>query len=451
MALDHGSAVGLLRTVFRGVEERPIDFHDVTTEYLRAEDRVLGLPSANGTVVFTREARDAYEALLEALVKARPGLDRGIAFRRIRHELFRMMSKHVGTDPSSFRAAQFTELEEEVKEWFEREAEEREVFLPCAISPWPAPPFSIGSVRFTFIDDVRKADFYVTASLHVRDHDFGAMLKRMQRDRGSWLAQVIVEGCDRERGEEIGALTIDLALVMLQLALPTSWHTRNISRLDARRGGADSQTFSRTATSTNGSHSTRDAGLTIGEGTMQKILSDCSKLVNAVGLCATAFASGCFQLPKLQGSFCDAAYWFREALAEKIDSIAIVKLETALEVLLRSESSKGSQARIQLVLESFYGLASKDPVMSGSTQTAARFARAIVGDRSQFLHGTLSTLHPHIGIDRDGLEEFVQAVLRRAVIELADYVKFASASDRVEDFLAWVRDGSTKSFLATSA
>jgi hypothetical protein len=273
----------------------------------------------------------------------------------------------------------------------------------------------------------------------------------MQRDRGSWLAQAKVEGCDQVRGEEIAALAIDLALVMLQLALPTSWNTRNISRLDARRGGADSQIFSRTATTESGSHSSHDAGVTIGEGMMPKILQDFSKLVNAVGTCVTAFASGQFQLPSLQRSFCDAAYWFHEALAEKIDSIAIVKLETSLEVLLRSQSSKGSQARIRSVLEAFYGLASKDPVVPGSTQTADDFAKSIVGDRSQFLHGTISTLQPHIGIDREGLEEFVQAVLRRAVIELTDYSNTATASDRVEDFLNWVRESSMNAVSATGA
>jgi hypothetical protein len=442
VALDYGSALGFLRTVLRGVEERAIFFHEVTTEYLRSEGRVWALPSSNGTVVFTREARKAYESFTEALVADCPGLNRGIAFRRIRHELFRMMSKYVGTDPASLQAKQVAKLQKVLMEWFEHEAESREVFLPCAISPWPAPPFSIGPVRFTFINDVRQAEFYVSASALVREHDFGKMLERMQRDRGSWLAHVKVEGCDRARGEEIGALAIDLALVMLQLALPTSWNTRNISRLDARRGGADSQTFSRTANSESGSHSSHDAGMTIGEGTMQKILHDFSKLANAVGLCVTAFASGRFQLPNLQRSFCDAAYWFHEALAEKIDSIAIVKLETSLEVLLRSQSSKGSQARIRSVLGAFYGLASKDPVVPGSTQTADDFAKSIVGDRSQFLHGTLSTLQPLIGIDREGLEEFVQAVLRRAVIELADYSNLATASDRVEDFLGWVRDSS---------
>ena len=123
LAFDYGSALGFLRTILRGVEERAIFFHDVTTEYLRSEDRVWALPSANGTFVFTREARKAYESLTEALVADCPGLDRGIAFRRIRHELFRMISKYVGTDPTSLQSKQLTELQNELKEWFDREAD----------------------------------------------------------------------------------------------------------------------------------------------------------------------------------------------------------------------------------------------------------------------------------------------------------------------------------------
>jgi hypothetical protein len=126
-------------------------------------------------------------------------------------------------------------------------------------------------------------------------------------------------------------------------------------------------------------------------------------------------------------------------LAERIDSIAVVKLETSLEVLLRSTSTKGSQSRIRSVLEAFFGLRPEDPVVPGSSTTAEEFAKSLVGDRSQILHGTMSTLQPHIGIDRDGLEEFVASVLRRAVIELAGYGTASAPKDQVEAFLEWVK------------
>jgi hypothetical protein len=71
--------------------------------------------------------------------------------------------------------------------------------------------------------------------------------------------------------------------------------------------------------------------------------------------------------------------------------------------------------------------------------TAGGFAKSIVGDRSQIIHGTMSTLQPRIGIDRDGLEEFVASVLRRAVIELAGYGTASAPQDQIEAFLEWVK------------
>jgi hypothetical protein len=289
------------------------------------------------------------------------------------------------------------------------------------------------------MDDVPRTGFYPPHTDSERRHDFDKMLELMKSERAHWLAQISVEGCDQGRGEEIGALAADLAIVTLQLALPTAWNTRNMSRLDARRGGANSQTLSRTATTDCGGYSTHDAGLSIGHGTMQDILRTCTPLVDAVGRCVTAFAKGLFTFPRLEQAWCDAAYWYHEALAERIDSIAIVKLETSLEVLLRSTKNKGSEARILSVLEAFFGLMPKDPVVAGSPTTAKNFAKSVVEDRSRVLHGTMSTLQPHIGIDRDGLEEFVASVLRRAVIELAGYGTASAPQDQIEAFLEWVK------------
>lgn len=112
------------------------------------------LPSSGGTVVFARDARDAFDSLTEALVKECPGLDRGIAFRRIRREIFEMIESHIGSDPALLRSNDVTGLVAQLGKWFEHVTEPREVFVPCAISPWPAPQFTIGPMRFTHMDDV---------------------------------------------------------------------------------------------------------------------------------------------------------------------------------------------------------------------------------------------------------------------------------------------------------
>jgi hypothetical protein len=404
---------------------------------------VWALPSSGGIVIFTRDARDAFDNLTEALVKECPGLDRGIAFRRIRREIFNMIESHIGSDPALLLSNDVMVLVAQLGKWFQHEAEPREVFVPCAISPWPAPQFTIGPARFIYVDDVPRADFYPPHANSMRRSDFDKMLERMKSERAHWLAQISVEGCDRERGEEIGALAADLAIVTLQLALPTSWNTRTMSRLDARRGGANSQTLSRTATTDCGGYSAHDAGITIGQGTMQDILLNCAPLVDAVGKCVTAFANGRFTLLRLEQAWCDAAYWYHEALAERIDSIAIAKLETSLEVLLRSTNTKRSQSRIRSVLDTFFNLKPEDPIVTGSPTTADKFAKSIVEDRSKVLHGIMSTLQPHIGIDRDGLEEFVASVLRRAVIELAGYKFSLAPQDEIEAFLEWVKSKNT--------
>ena len=62
----------------------------------------------------------------------------------------------------------------------------------------------------------------------------------------------------------------------------------------------------------------------------------------AVGNVVRSFASGSFRLPVLERAWCDAAYWLHQALAESIDAIAIAKLETSLEVLLRRRAARAA-------------------------------------------------------------------------------------------------------------
>ena len=123
---------------------------------------------------------------------------------------------------------------------------------------------------------------------------------------------------------------------------------------------------------------------------------------------------------------------------KSIDTIAIAKLETALEVLLRAESTRGSQQRILEILSAFFDLGPDDPIAPGSLLSAQQFAKNVVTDRSRILHGTWSTLNAR-GIDQAGMEGFVVSVLRTAVIELEAYAHSAGPVDDIDAFLSWVR------------
>jgi hypothetical protein len=80
-----------------------------------------------------------------------------------------------------------------------------------------------------------------------------------------------------------------------------------------------------------------------------------------------------------------------------------------------------------------------DPLTNGATTTAKQFARSVVRDRSRILHGTWSTLNSRLAFNRNGLENFVITVIRRAALELEIYALTASPEDNIDDFLAWVK------------
>jgi hypothetical protein len=162
-------------------------------------------------------------------------------------------------------------------------------------------------------------------------------------------------------------------------------------------------------------------------------------VIEAVGKCVTSFATGQFRFPNLEQAWCDAAYWLHEALAEISDPIAFAKLETALEVLVCTESASGSGSRIELILAAFYGLSPHDTLTSESTTTAKQFAKRIVQDRSRILHGTWSTLNPRLGLNRPGTEQFVIEVIRRTAVELDAYANTTAPVDEIEPLLTWVK------------
>jgi hypothetical protein len=160
--------------------------------------------------------------------------------------------------------------------------------------------------------------------------------------------------------------------------------------------------------------------------------------MGAVGEITVGFVSDTFRLSRLEQGWCDAAYWFHEALAEVVDNIAVTKLETALEVLCHSKSAKLSTGRVLTVMRCFFNLKPENPIAPGSKLTTRHFAKNLVEDRSRILHGTWSTLSKRLGSSRQGLEGFVATVLRMAAIKLDDYARTDAPADDIDAFLTWI-------------
>ena len=350
-----------------------------------------------------------------------------------------MIEVYVGRDPLTLGSQDVELLFASIEKWFTAKGSLRRVFVPCVLSRASALRFEVGPVAFEFIDRITTSEFYPRGDSEeavLGRIGFDRLLQWMRERDGDWMAQVSVDGCEQKRSEEIAELTVDLAIVALQLAAPYL-DTRAMTRLDARRGSSQKLTLSETDGYYNFAWRRQEPGMVIGQGVLSDMLQTAAPLFAAVGNVLRSFASGSFRLVILEQAWCDSAYWFHQALVESIDSIAVAKLETALEVLLRSESSRGSERRMLVILKTFFELDPDDTVAPGSALSARQFARNLVRDRSRILHGTWSTLNVR-GIDRGGLEGFVITVLRSAAIQLDLYAKSVAPVDDVDAFLDWV-------------
>jgi hypothetical protein len=436
-ALAH--EVGLLRIIVRNLERTLIPVDPRAIALLRAQGIEAPPRDASWKTTIRPAGHDAFNQLSECLVAHFPTMERGTNFANLQSELFNKLEAYVGRAPACIESADAQALLDHLNEWFKDYASLRKVFVPCVLTPWAAPRFDIGPVTFLYIDEITKSEFYPAGPTPdvLAKHSFDALLELMRETHANWLARVAVEGCEQQRAEEIGELGVDLAIVALQLAAP-HLDTRSMCRLDSRRGSAQKHVISEANGHHNRSWSRKEPGMSIGTGTLADILEKTQPLVTAVGNVVRSFTSGTYRLPICERAWCDAAYWLHEALAEPIDSIAVAKLETALEVLLRSESSKGSTARVLAILQCFFSLQPEDPIALGSPLTAKQFAADLVRDRSRILHGTWSTLNARLGRSRAGMESFVITVIRRAVLELETYSHEPAPTDDIDAFLMWL-------------
>ena len=433
--------IGLLLTLASHLERQSLPVEKLTQEWLRKKGFGRVREKAGGIIAIRIPGHHAFTELTDCLLDRLPAMERGAIYANIQTELFNFIKDYVGREPSTIGSKDAEDAVAHFEKWFVDQTPPRQVFVPCVISRTPAPRFEIGPIVFEFIDRVTTSDFYPHRSGDAAfdRHGFDDLVRWMREQDANWLARVSVDGCERERAGESAELAVDLVIVALQLAAPYL-DTRSMARLDARRGTSEKRTLSEAGGYHNAGWTRKEPGLAIGEGTLPDILQKAAPIFTAVGNVVRSFTSGSFRFPVLERAWCDAAYWLHQALAESLDTIAIAKLETALEVLLRAASGRGSTHRMLEILHVFFDLEPDDPIAPGSPLSARQFARRVVRDRSRILHGTWSTLNAR-GIDRTGMEEFVVTVLRSAVIQLEAYAHSTVPADDIDEFLRWMREG----------
>lgn len=313
MTTQFANELGLLRTLARNLISKPSPAGPVTQDFLRAEDLARVRHRGDGLVAILRPGHEAFTDLSESVISQFPAMERGTIFSHFETELFDFLAiTYVGRDPASISAAEASALHDHFAAWFAKLATPRRIFVPCVISPWSAPRFSVGPAVFIFIEEAAQSEFYPRDLADTLSCDgFDRMLQLMRDAHANWLACIPIQGCEHQRAEEIGALAVDLAIVALQLAEPLL-DTRTMCRLDARRGAAQKRTLSEAHGYYDPGFTKMEPGLCIGTGTLADILQKKEPLITAVGSCVRSFATGCFRFPNLERAWCDAAYWLHE-------------------------------------------------------------------------------------------------------------------------------------------
>lgn len=436
-AASHSTELGFLRQIVRNLAQRDHQLGPLSQVSLTASGLARGKIAPAGLVGILPAGISALEKLTDLIFASSPNIERGTNYSSFQEELFSLiLSTFLGRDASGIESTDLLDLRQKLNEWFLARAARRLVFVPCMISPWPSPSFHVGPVKFTFLEEFQRAQAASPQAEDFRDLHLNSLLEEMQREHSHWMAEVEIDGCDVNRATEIANLAVDLAITGLQLVAP--YLTKGMARLFDRRGTGQIVTVHKSNERYSGGWSRVDPGTSIGPNYLAKIVYDARITIESVGTRVRSFATGNYSLPVIERAWCDAAYWLHQGIAEAIDSIAVTKLETAIEILLHAENSKGSERRMLLALDTFFALKPNDLVAPNSQTTAKEFAKGLVRDRSRILHGTWSTLNTRLAASRESLEHVAMVMIRSSAIELDLYLKSGSPNDDVEAFLSWV-------------
>jgi hypothetical protein len=332
-------------------------------------------------------------------------------------------------------AADVVSIEKQMTEWLRGQIASREFYIPCFLSPWDAASFSIGPVAFMHIGAfAQQAQRESEGVLAVT---FSPMLEQAARSAANWVATVKVDGRAEDRAQEVANLAVDIALGGVQLCIPEDG-AQFMARMTGRSMPVFGQAISRADGHLKMAVTNTEPGRAFGPRFLDQRLTASRPMLDAIGRRVALFIDGGGVVPALEQAWCDAAYWFHEGLAEPLDTIAVPKLETAIEVLLHSESSKGSKRRVLQAIGAFYGLREADQINPDSQTTVGQFAQGLVRDRSRILHGTWSTLTHSFHASRPSLTTLVRGLLAMYALELDQYLVNQSPADDVEAFLAFV-------------
>lgn len=347
-----------------------------------------------------------------------------------------VMSTYGGDSPSAIDDDSVKNLEDHLGDWWKEVAVSRRHFVPCALLVDDAKDVSVGPVTFIHATHIFGHPIGIADDAPWTDLSREHLQQALATRSSAWVAVVDVEDCLPTRSIELADLTVDIAIAAIQMLLPLQ-EGQHMARVSARSFPAWT-----------GSFSVADGNMSIGATknlpamgipgqSFDAIIGSGQHILHAAGHCLSRFLTDSGPLVRLSQAWCDAAYWFHQGIGEPLDTIAIAKLETAIEVLMRSENSKGSAERMKQAIEATTGLGSEDLIALNATVTVRQFVKNMVGARSQILHGTFSTLKEEVTPTRSVLDNLVQMLLLDFCILIEKFSTFPESEDNIEALLSW--------------
>jgi hypothetical protein len=389
------------------------------------------------SVGFPAEGTAAIAELAAELRRTKPRYTHGVSLPALAAAVAKEILDRFGPEPApTADKAAWTDIENAVASWFNASAVARTHYVPCSIVADQAQSFDVGPVSFVhanaFGAHPRRPPYDELAEVTL-----GPLFQAMRERASTWIAIVEVDGCHPDRSSELADLAVDVALGSLQLVVPVDYG-RPIARITARTAPPWRGNLYLAQGQVHAGIMNMEAGHGLSAAAFDQMIADAKQLLDSGGTSIAAFLTGQGSLTKLRQAWCDGVYWFHEALAESLATLATTKFETAIEALLRAESSPKSEARMRDAIKALTGLGPKEFMPGSTTLTVEKFAKELVGARSRVLHGTLSTLLGDVTAESATLAGLAREFLLVFALQLDAYAATPNSKDDRDSLLAWI-------------
>lgn len=430
-----GMDTGYLRKILGGRIAETVESIPFGLEEIRKSGVVFGQIGANGIDGLGAQAAAVLASLADALHQRDPRYRHGADVREFRRAVGHVLLKVFrGRDVATLDARDMETVHPQIEAWFEQQSSRRTHLVPCNILPVAATSVRIGPVRLVSVQEYFNSEPAPNELEIVYWEQFS---KALNERYASWLAIVEVDRAEPKRSRQLAEFATDLALAGLQLVLPRT-ESQSMCRLTGRTGPVWRADLHREGAQLLGNISNDQPGRTLAPDAFNQLVLEGNEMLESVGRRIDALLR-CELMCEADQAWCDAAYWFHDALAEPLDSIAMVKYETALEILFHATSKSGSEKRIKEAFQAFFDLQDSD-VLPGSTVSVHSFVKSLVEFRSKVLHGTQSTLSHYSVADRQEVAVLVFLFLRLYSLCLDAYkLVEPTPSLTVRAFMEWLR------------